>query len=131
MALPRIIRRICRFMLGLFTVLAVIYGVLLVFELKCDTPTEEAHRVLVKVVEITEKQELRKTGRLGDIDSELRSGPKPHIIGLDYYRVIVQKTSSGYDVVIKPTGWCFCRATFILHDGGDRMEVVYPWLFHP
>ncbi len=132
LTLPRVVRRICLTLLRLFAVLATLCLVVLVWEFKCDMPTGDAQRVLVRVVAITEKHELWESGRLGDIDAELRSErPYPRVIGLDHYRIIVQKLPNGYDVVIRPTSWCFCRATFILHDDGKTMEVAYPWLFHP
>jgi len=78
------------------------------------------------IVRVTETRELARSGGLGDIDAELRSGPPPHIIGLDQYRVVVERVPSGWEVVIKPTGWCFCRSTFILKDNGKRVEIVSP-----
>ena len=121
LALPRAVRVVCKTILGLIGLLAAVLAIVLVLVTKCVDPADGARRGLVTAVRITEKQELARTGRLGDIDAELRSGREAHTI-LQYYRIVVQKTSNGYDVVIKPTGWCFCRPTFILHDGGNRLQ---------
>ncbi len=105
-------------------VLAII-GVVTMYE--CGWPSSQAGRVLVRVVAITEKQDLRATGKVGDIDAKLRSG-FPHLTLLDQYRIVVHKEASGYGVAVEPSGWCFCRDSFILHDGGERLEVVPSWL---
>ena len=108
---------------GVLAQLLVLAGIALLFVIECVVPAGSAQRVLVRVVAIRAGQELARTGKLRDLDAELRS-EYPHVIGLDRYKIIVQKTSDAYDVVIKPSSWCFCRPTFILHDGGRRLEVV-------
>jgi hypothetical protein len=118
------IRWVCIGLLSLLAASASLALVFFVWEVKCDEPMDEARRVLLPVVHSNEIQELARSGRLGDMDAALRSGPPPHVIGLDYYRVVVQATSKGYDVAIKPTGWCFCRRTFMLREDGKRMETI-------
>ena len=110
--------------LAVLQVLAVI-GVVLEYE--CDWPSSQADRVLVRVVAITEEQDLRATGKVGDIDAKLRS-ERQHVIGLDHYRIVVRKEGSGYEVAVEPSGWCFCLYSFILHDAGKRTEVFPSWL---
>ncbi|SPF54456.1 hypothetical protein SBA4_640017 [Candidatus Sulfopaludibacter sp. SbA4] len=122
----RVIRRTYIALIILLAGFVITCLMFLVWEFKCDMPTDEAQRVLVWVVKVTETRELAKSGKLGDIDAGLRSGPRPHVIGLDHYRIVVRQTPDGYDVVIKPTGWCFCRSTFILRDNGKRLETVHP-----
>jgi hypothetical protein len=118
------IRWICIGLLSLLAALSTMAHVLFVWETKCDEPMDEAQRVLVPLVKYNEIRELAKSGRLGDIDAALRSGPPPHVIGLDYYRVVVQAKPKGDDVAIKPTGWCFCRRTFMLRENGKRLETI-------
>jgi hypothetical protein len=117
-------RWICIGFLTLFGALATTTLALFVWEAKCDEPMDQAQRVLLPLVKFNETQELAKSGRLGDMDAALRSGPPPHVIGLEYYRVVVQSSPKGYDVAIKPTGWCFCRRTFMLRENGKRMETI-------
>jgi hypothetical protein len=124
------VRRCPRVIVAVAAVFAVaqvlaILGAVEVYE--CSWPSWEAGRVLVRVVAITEGRDFRATGRVGDIDAELRS-EVPHLIGLDRYRIVVHKEVSGYEVAVEPSGWCFCRESFILHDGGKRIEVVPSWL---
>jgi hypothetical protein len=105
----------------------VLYVGAIVWAAECLLPSGGAARALVQVVRLVETQELAATGRVGDIDARLRS-EKHHVIGLDHYRVLTRGTGVGYDVVIKPTGWCFCRATYILRAGGKELVVVKPLL---
>lgn len=104
----------------------VVFGVLLIVDFfKCVVPTFDAQRILARVVAIREWQELGKTGKVGDLDSELRSDKYyQYTAGLDHHQIIVKKIPSGYDVVLKPRSWCFCRTTFILHDRGNWVEAV-------
>ena len=114
--------------LGLLAVVSVFALSIFVWEDKCDEPSDEAQRVLIPVVKQIETQELAASGRVGDLDKRLRSGPQPHIIGLEYYRVLTRKTNAGFEVVIKPSGWCFCRPTYVLRQGGKQLEIVRPLL---
>lgn len=110
--------------LGIFVVILVI---LAVEQVQCTVPTNDAHRILARYVAIRETQELEESGKLGDLDSELRSEkPYPRAAGLDHYRIVVRKVSGGYDVILQPMQWCFCRSTFVLHNGGWRVEVLPP-----
>ena len=126
--LGSLIRWICLAILGLLASVSVLYVSIFVWEDRCGFPSDDALRVLVPIVKFTETQELAASGRVGDIDAALRSPKPPHVIGLDYYRIVTSKTSAGYVVTIKPTGWCFCRRTYVLRDGGKRLEVVPDFL---
>jgi len=105
----------------------VLYVGAVVWVAKCSLPSSGAARALVQTVRLIETHELAATGRLGDIDVKLRS-EKHHVIGLDHYRILTRRRGVAYDVVIEPTGWCFCRATYILRAGGSEVEVVKPLL---
>jgi hypothetical protein len=122
------IRWICLAVFGLLVTVGVFALGVFVWVDKCNFPSDDALRVLVLVVKGIETRELAASGHVGDIDARLRSAPPPHIIGLDHYRVVTRKAASGYEIVIQPTGWCFCRATYILRDGGKQLQVIRPFL---
>ena len=99
----------------------------LVWDSKCSSPSEEARRVLLKTVALMEIGEIQTSGGVGDLEARLRSS-WPRLAALDNYRIVTRRLLAGYDVVIEPRGWCFCRRAFILHDGGRRLEIVEPAL---
>jgi hypothetical protein len=120
-----LLRTICLVLVALVaTALAVIISVL-VWEIKCSAPSGNAARVLVPIVKMTMTRRLAMKGSDGDTDAELRAlyASVPQI---KEYRIVI-KPDSG-DVVVEPTGWCFCRQTFILQDGGKRVQRISPLL---
>ena len=126
-ALPKFTRRRRVALICVIAAVALTGLAILIFEFECDSPTEDAHRVLVPVVDMIRRQQLERTGKIGDIDAELRLR-YPGVLGLNRYRVIVQQTPHGEDVIVRPSTWCFCRATFVLHEGGKRLEILMPRL---
>jgi len=124
----RLIRLVLLAALGLLAVVSVFLLSLFVWDEQCNQPSRDAERVLITIVKLIEKQELEASGHVGDIDKRLRSGPPPHIIGLNHFRVLTRTTNAGYEVVIEPSGWCFCRPTYVLRQGGKQLEIVRPLL---
>jgi|SRR5579883_718854 len=121
-ALPVLLRRICLVIVSVFGCATVLCSLFIVWEFKCDIPNGSVQRVLVPVVRMTVDRELSTRGNLGDIDGELRSSSW-HPVGLDTHRIVVEHVGTGYDVVIRPNAWCFCRSTFILHGDGRKLEI--------
>lgn len=74
-------------------------------------------------VRLAETQEPAATGRLDGLDAKLKTWyPK----GLRGHRVVVLGEGPSSEVAIQRTGWCFCRATYILREAGREPEVVKP-----
>jgi hypothetical protein len=95
---------------------------------QCGAVSQMSLRQLIPMVEAIEKGELATLGRVGDIEARLQS-ERPGWIELRKYHVVTRRVASGYDVVVEPTGfWRFCRCTYVLHDGGDRLETLPGYL---
>lgn len=112
-------------LLALVAALGIAYAGFFLWLAECDSPSGDADRVLLPAVRAFEMANLRSSGGVGNLDAKFRSR-YPGLIGLDEYRVVTKKVAGGYDVVIEPRRWCFCRQTFVLHDGGRRLEVIDP-----
>jgi hypothetical protein len=92
---------------------------------KCAIASEQAERVLVPLVRRVEAHALATSGEGDKLDPKFRE-PKLGALGSGQYRVVTRRTAEGYEVVIEPTAWCFCRDTYVLRDGGKEMEIVPP-----
>jgi hypothetical protein len=123
--LKAMFRSICIFAAGLLVLALVLAAGGFLWVSECSLPSSAALRSLVPGVRLAEAQELAATGRLDGIDAKLRAW---YPGGLRHYRVAVGKTGADYEVAVEPTGWCFCRATFILRHGGQDLEIIEPLL---
>jgi len=129
LALPVALRRISVALLCSASALFLLLYLSVVLVVHCDTPSGEAKALIESIVKTTAKRELAKSGKIGNLDAELRSEWTGIGSWLKEHRVVVHKTSSSYDIIIEPTGlWCFCRSTVILHEVGGRVETVTPFL---
>lgn len=123
--LRSLLRRICIIAAGALVLAVVLYVGAIVWALKCSLPSGRALSSLVPVVSLVETRELAASGNLDALDAKLKtefSHKLPH------YRIVTRTNGVDHEVLIEPTGWCFCRATYVLHDGGKRLEVVEPLL---
>ena len=119
--LEKLIRGICKAFLCVLAVTLAFAG----WNGRCYMPPDDAKRVLLPVVRHLVMQELASTGTVSDLDARLRT-ESPHLIGLDGYRVETKHSKDGYVIRIEPTGWCFCRPTYVLLDGGKRLKIIQP-----
>lgn len=123
--LTAVLRCICIFLARLLVLALVIAAGTFLWFAECSFPSSGALRSLVRGVRLAETQEMAATGRLDGLDAKLRAW---YPDGIRDYRVAVAKRGGEYEVVIKPTGWCFCRATYVLKHGGQELEIVAPLL---
>lgn len=112
-------------LLGVVLLLVILGAGGIVWVVNCSLPSGRALSSLVPVVRLVETRELAASGSLDALDAKLKAF-FPH--KLADYRVVTRVRGADHEVVIEPTGWCFCRATYVLHDGGARLEVVAPLL---
>jgi len=110
-------------LLGAVLLLVILGAAGIVWVVKCSTPSGRALSSLVPAVGLVETQELAASGSLDALDAKLRTEFSHK---LAHYRIVTRAKGADHEVVIEPTGWCFCRATYVLHDGGKRLEVVEP-----
>jgi hypothetical protein len=119
------VRSFLKTLLGSLASVCLFLVLAFVWVAECQMPSDLPKRGLVTEVTEMEEAELKSTGKVGDIEAEITSGNR-HPFILDTYRVVTRKVTGGYDVLIEPRSWCFCRKTYIIHNGGARVEVVGP-----
>ena len=119
--------RVLKILLGLFASACLFVFIAVVWEVECQVPSDNLKRGFVMAVAHMEEAELRSTGTVGDLEAEIRSG-YPGEPALNDYRVVTRRVKNGYDVLIEPRCWCFCRRTYAIHDGGRRIGGIVPIL---
>lgn len=88
---------------------------------KCDGLSRDADTLARSADEIARTQ-LTANGRVGDIDSLMRAQPPdPQWPGdrssnryLEEYRVVTRHSNAGYEIVVEPRHWCFCKPTIVI-----------------
>ena len=105
---------------------ACVFGFVFLHE-KCGMASDDVARGLVPQIAFIEKHAFAGVIERRQIDPKLRV-PGLVRMGNGEYGVSTRKASRGYEVVIAPKRWCFCRITYILRDGGNELDLVEPLL---
>jgi hypothetical protein len=98
-------------------------GAMMVYQNECMFAGHDA-MILAIAAGRLEVEQLTKFGRIDDLEPMLRSDTRcpPCARYLNEYRVLNRQVAGGYEVVIEPRRWRFCRPTYVLVENGKRLK---------
>ena len=96
-------------------VLSTCFGSILAYMMVCLQPSLDG-KPLVEQARFEAENELRETGRVGDIEAALRyslSFSSDGARSLKEYRIVVREVGDHYEIRAEPRSWSCCRQTYI------------------
>jgi hypothetical protein len=83
---------------------------------ECALPAKDA-AIVASWAAQTARRELKSSGSVGDVDYLIQAPRRRGDHSLDRYfaeyRVVTHQSGSGYEIVVEPRHWCFCRPTVV------------------